>query len=190
MKTRSEFDPRRDDSLRMVSVALIALLTGTLLGPSAAAAASSAWVRVKNWPVVQKVLVVNTSAAPVYTQPPAHQIVNIHGGAAILNSGSGAWTQFYTVPANKWLVITSMRAEGSGSSPITGVALASYTNIHYTFPIVPYQDTGTYNISAVVDGTEYVPPGTTLYVSLVRNTTGTGQWNIGVYADGYLTDRP
>jgi len=80
MGARNDLDPRRDDRYRMVSVALAALLVGALLGPGVATAASIAWVRVKNWPALQKVLVTNSAASPVYTQPPAHQIVNLRQG--------------------------------------------------------------------------------------------------------------
>ena len=191
MGIRNDLDPRRDGRARGVSIALIALLVGALIGPGVAAAASIAWVRVKNWPVLQKVLVTNSASAPVYTQPPAHQIVNLRGGAQILNAGSSAWQPFYTVPADKWLVITSMRAEGSGKSQMSFVALVSNdAMIHETFPITTYVDNGDYNISSVVSGVSYVPPGTPLNLSMVRNTSGTGLWSVGVWVDGYLTDRP
>ena len=192
MKTLQDPVARRDSVWRTVSVALAALLVGTLIGPGAAAAASSAWVRVKNWPAVQKVLITNPASAPAYTQPPAHTIVNLRGGATIQNAAAtNVWgSPFYTVPADKWLVITQMRCEGYGSSAISFISLSSYTNIHEVFPITLVYDNGTYNVSSNVTGPMYVPPGTALYLAAVRNTSGTGLWNVSAYADGYLTDRP
>ena len=190
MGIRNDLDPRRDGRARGVSIALIALLVGALIGPGVAAAASIAWVRVKNWPALQKVLVTNSASAPVYTQSPAPDRQPAWG-AQILNAGSSAWQPFYTVPADKWLVITSMRAEGSGKSQMSFVALVSNdATIHETFPITTYVDNGDYNISSVVSGVSYVPPGTPLNLSMVRNTSGTGLWSVGVWVDGYLTDRP
>lgn len=191
MRSRDEFDPRRDEGTRLVAVALAAVLVGAMFGPGVAAAASGAWVRISNWPKTQKVTVTNASSAPVYAQPPAHEIVNLHGSGAILSAGSSILQTFYTVPSNKWLVITSMRAEGSGFSPLTEVALSTYGSaIHETFPSDTHVDNGAYNLTSVVPGTEYVPPGTVLYFSAVRATSGTGPWNIGIWVDGYLTDRP
>lgn len=178
------------DRRRLVGVALTALLVGTLIGPGVAFAASTAWVKVKNWPAVQKVLVTNSAAAPVYTQPPAHTIVNLGKGGTIQSAGSSLWTLYYTVPADKWLVITSLRGEGQGASAITAVALTNGSGVHITVPISPYTDNGSVCFSTSAAGPMYVPPGTSLYLSAVRNSSGTGQWNIYVTADGYLTDRP
>jgi hypothetical protein len=191
MRPRNDLDPRRDDQLRIVTVALLALFVGTLLGPGVAAAASSAWVRVKNWPALQKVLVMNSASAPVYTQPPAHTIVNLHGGGTIPSAQfDNQWTPLYTVPAGKWLVITQMRCEGYGAGPISFIDLSTYTGIHETFPLNPYIDSGITNVTSVVQGPAYVPPGTVLYLAMFRNTAPSSIWSATAWIDGYLTDRP
>jgi hypothetical protein len=193
MTSQGESRTSRTSRERVMLVAAVALLIGMALGPSIASATSAAWIRVKNWPAVQKVLLVNPASAPVYTQPPSHTIVNLHASAAIPNAGTGATVPFYTVPSNQWLVITSMNAQGNGTSsdPISFVEVQSPdTTIHETIPIQLTYDNGLYHLSSSVGGTSYVPPGTVLQLSLFRETAGDGPWNAEVWADGYLTSNP
>jgi hypothetical protein len=176
---------------RLVGIAIVALLAGALLGPGLAYAASTAWVKVKNWPALQKVLVMNSASAPVYTQPPAHEMVNLYGSAQIpSNSFNNTWPKYYTVPSDRWLVITSLRMEGDGDSPISFVDLTSYTNTHLNCPIQPYVDNGQTTVSSSVSGPMYVPPGTVLYLSMFRNSAPNTPYNAEVWADGYLTAQP
>ena len=191
MRTQSPFDDGRTERTRLLTVAVVALVIGTLLSPGIAAAASATWVKIKNWPAIQKVLVTNSASAPVYTQPPAHSIVNLHGSATIQNfQFNNSWSPYYAVPAGQYLVITSARMEGSGNSPISFIDLSTYNNIHLTFPFTPFSDNGVYVASSVLQGPIYVPGGTTLYLAMARNTAPSSSWSATVWIDGYLTDKP
>jgi len=188
MSRLSDQDPGRASRTRVVGLMVMALLVGTALGPSVADATAGAWVRIQNWP--KKVLVISSAATPLYTRPPTHTIVNLHGGLTMPNSETGKTAAYYKVPADKWLVITSVRMEGNGVGPIDFVTLQCPGTIGIPLPILLTTDNGRQHLTTNINGPIYVPPSTQLSLAVSREMAGGSSWIVYAWTDGYLTDKP
>jgi hypothetical protein len=90
--------------LRMLLVAVIALLVGAAFSPMVVSAAAS----------LQGVLVKNTSSSAVFVQPQNRTPVRLMVGNTIGVGAGGASGVLYNVPAGKWLVVTSITVNGWG----------------------------------------------------------------------------
>ena len=177
---------------------LAAVLLGMTVGPAASHAATSAWVRVKNWPKSMNVRVLNWPATqnvevrssvpldhPARTPMHISGLVTVAAGAYIAESAV-----FYTVPNGKWLTVTGISAAGGGSSLLNKLEVVGSNKSVVVIPFALQQDNAAYFLSGTVSGERCYEPGTTLTTYAARNTNPPSPWGINVYLDGYLTDKP
>ena len=165
---------------RTLAIAALALAIGAALGPAAATAASS----------IQKVLVTNSSASAVYVRPPSHQLVHANGLAFIGTAGTFSNSVFYTVPSNRWLVVTGVGATGYGVNPVGRIsvhALDGSTDV--VLPNQQVAEGGDYHLSTTGSGPYYFAPGAQLEFLVERDSVASN-WYGEVYLQGYLTQQP
>jgi len=169
----------RSDSLKMLAIALLALLVGAALSPTVVSAAAS----------LQGVLVKNSSASAVYVQPPGHTVERLHVSGVALN-GSGAAGSLFAVPAGKWLVIKEASFQGAGDAP------AQLFDVHaddggtlVAFPASEVASSGAeYVQSSSLSGDWVFAPGTNVRYLLTH--FGSGSYSYKYVLNGYLTQKP
>jgi hypothetical protein len=162
---------------------LVAVLVGMAVGPNVAWAASSAWVRIKNWPSVMKVNV--TSSVPV--DHPARTSFQLDNSTNYLTNESDLFDPELTVPLNKWLVVTGASVEGSDNGTLKAMRL--YTSggsvSSSAYMMVSSPSSGIWQASMEHD--ILAAPGSTVGFEVVRSGTSA---TYHMCLNGYLTDKP
>lgn len=163
--------------------------------------ANTPTVDVRNWPTTQNVAVTNLPAtqtvsftngvtSPIYVREiaPERTPVNMTLGASMSTTQTSATGTNYTVPAGKYLVITSASVWGIGTGPISAVSLAWNANLAY-IPFHMQADNAVTIAVGSLDGEIRLDPGTKLTMHTSRQASGS-IFNTVVTLCGYLTDTP